>query len=109
MPRRPHGIALKPTQGDGISAKRHRLDHIGAAANTAIDNDLRPAANLFDDFGQDLDAAAAVIQLAATVIGHINSFDPQFDRTSGVLGGGDSFQGQGNVVGVLEPLDLIPA
>ncbi len=75
-----------------LAPKRHRLDDVGAAAEAAVDDDLRPALHRGRDLGQHLDRAAAVIELAPAVVGDVDRIDAVSDRDLGILGGGDALE-----------------
>ena len=47
-----------------------------------------------DDFRQHVRGAAAVIELAAAVIGDVDELDAVIERDLGVLGGGDALDGE---------------
>src|SRR5260370_18034465 len=61
-------VYVEPAPGDRIGAQGHRVDHIGAAADAAIDDDVRAPANRFDDLGQYVDRPDALIELAPAVV-----------------------------------------
>ncbi len=67
-------VALHPAEPDEVGSGRHRLHDIGAARHASIDDDLCPAVDHIDDLRQHVHRAAAVVELAAAVIGDV---DPQ--------------------------------
>ncbi len=87
--------ALHAADGDQIGAGRDRLDDIRAAADRAVDDDLGAAADRIGDLWQHVDRAAAVIELAAAVVRHVDPLDAVLDRDRGVLGGGDALDQSG--------------
>ena len=58
--------------------------------NAAVDHDLGAPGDGVDHLRQHVDRAAAVIELAAAVVGDVDPVDPVVDRDLGVLGGGDA-------------------
>ena len=68
----------------------------------------RPADGLHH-LGQHVDAAAAVIELAAAVVGDVDHVDAVLDGDARVLGGGDALEDQRDVGASLEALDVVPA
>ena len=91
-----------------MGAERDGLDHVGAAHEAAIDHDLGPAGDGGGDLGQDIDGGAAVVKLAATVVGDVDHIDAVPDGNLGVLGGRDALDDQGDVMGILEALHVVP-
>ena len=61
-------VDVEPAAGDRVGAEDQRLDDVGAAANTAIDDDTRAAADRFDDLRQYVDRTDALIELAAAMV-----------------------------------------
>ena len=70
---------LQLADADHGGAARDGLQNVGAAHETAVDDELGFAARDADDLGQELDGAAAVIELPAAVIGHVNDVDAVLD------------------------------
>ena len=68
----------------------------------------RPPADRLDDFGQHVDRADALVELAPAMVRHIDAIDPVLDRDLGVLGGGDALQDQRDVDILLDPVDVAP-
>jgi len=62
-----------------------RLHHVAAPAEAAVDHDLRAALHGVDDFGEHMHRAAAVIELSAAVIAHVDPFDAVIERHQRVL------------------------
>src|SRR6516225_8017343 len=97
-----------PPAGDRVGAEDQRFDHVGAAADAAIDNDARLPADRLDDLGQDVDRPDTLIELAAAMVRHVDAVDPMLDRDLRVLGGRDAFEDQRNVEAFLDALDIAP-
>jgi hypothetical protein len=101
LPRRGERIALHAAEPDEMGAERHCLDDVAAAAKTAVDDDRGASGDRLDDFRQNIHGTAAVIELAAAVIGDVDDFDAVIERDFGVLRGRDAFDGERNF---FEPL-----
>ena len=76
--------------------------------NDAVDQDLGAAADGLDDLRQHVHRAAAMIELAAAMVGDVDPFDAVIDRDPGVLGGGDALDRQRNLELLLDALDRAP-
>ena len=61
-----------------------------------------------DHLRQHVDRAAAVVELAAAVVRHVDPFDAVLDRDAGVLGGGDALDGERDLELLLDALDRLP-
>jgi len=59
---------LQASNADEIGTRRNSLYYICAAAKRAIDHDLGTAADGFDDLGQDVHRASAMIELTPAVV-----------------------------------------
>ena len=101
-------VALHPAEPDEIGAGGHRLDDVGAARHAAVDDDLRLAVDHVDDLRQHVHRAAAVVELAAAVIGDVDPGDAVIERDPGILGGGDALEHQRNVELLPDALDGAP-
>src|SRR5581483_1912555 len=101
-------IALHAAEPDQMRAGRDRLDHVGAAVKAAVDDDFGAAADRLDDLGQHVERAAAMVELAAAMIGDEDELDAVIERDLGVLGGGDALEGQRNLELRLDALDGAP-
>src|SRR5215472_16011424 len=101
-------VALHAAKPDEVGAKRQRLDDVGAAIDGAVDDDRRPARNRLHHFRQDLGRTAAVIELAAAVIGHVDDLDAVIERDLGVFGGADALNSERDLVLAFHALDRAP-
>ena len=101
-------VALHAAEADQMRAERDRLDDVGAATEAAVDNDLGAAGDRVDDFRQHIGRAAAVIELAAAVVGDVDELDAVIERDLGVLGGGDALDGERDLEFALDALDRAP-
>src|SRR5215208_7761408 len=82
--------------------------HVAAAAEAAVDDDPRPPGDRGDDLRQEIERAAAMIELPAAMVRDIDRGDAVLAGERRVLGGGDPFQDQRHVVLVPEALHVIP-
>ena len=89
---RGQAIDIQPADRDRVRTQDHRLHDVSAAADPAVDDDARLAADRLDDFRQDVDRAEHLVELAAAVVRDIDAIDAELDRTARVLDGGDAFQ-----------------
>ena len=101
-------VALHAAEPDEMRAERDRLDDVAAAIEAAVDDDLGPVGDRVDDFRQRVGRAAAVIELAAAVIGDVDELDAVIERDLGVLGGGDALDGERDLEFALDALDRLP-
>src|SRR6185369_8836290 len=101
--------ALQAADADQVGARGEALDDVGAAAERAIDDDLGATADGLNHFRQYMHGAAAVVELAAAVIGDVDALDAVIERDLGVLGGADAFDDQRDLVLVLDQLHRAPA
>src|SRR5262249_54491025 len=100
--------ALHAADADKVGARRDRLDDVGAAAERAIDQDLRAPGDGVHDLGQYLHGAAAVIELPPAVVGDVNPVHAVIERNPGVLGGRNALDDERNLDPPLDPLDRRP-
>ena len=61
----------------------------------AVDHDFRAAGNRVDDLGQHMHGAAAVVELAAAMVRHVDPVDAVIERDLRILRGGDALDHQG--------------
>jgi len=62
-------IAIEPPDADEIGTERDRLDDVGTAADAAVEDDLRLAADRGDDLGQHFERTAPVIDTTFSAVG----------------------------------------
>lgn len=91
---------------DGLCAKGDRLEYIASAAYTAVDEDLEVWIRVValrlergDDLHEDLEAGAARVELATTVVGEDDALDAGFVRKDSILGGRDTLEDDGHCDG----------
>ncbi len=101
-------VALHAAEADEIGAERDRLDDIGAAIEAAVDDDHGAAGDRFDDFRQHVHRTAAVVELAAAVIGDVDDLDAVIERDLGVFRGADALDAERNFELRFHALDGAP-
>src|SRR5262249_20797787 len=87
----------------------HRLDDVTAAAERAINDDLCASGDGVDDLRQHFHRATAMIELTPSVVGDVDPLDPVIECDGGILRGGNSLDGEGNIEFLLDALDGGPA
>ena len=58
----------------------------------AIDHDEGSPTDRFNNLGQNIDRADALVELAPAMVRHVYAIGPAFERHLGVLGGADALQ-----------------
>src|SRR6202166_2623999 len=101
-------VALHATEPDEVGTYCFRLDDIAAAIEAAVNDDLGTAGDRLDDFRQHIGRAAAMIELAAAVIGDEDEIHAMIEAKLGVFGGGNAFDGEGYLELRLDALDGLP-
>jgi len=100
--------ALQPADADEIGAGYNRLDDVGAAADRAIDHDLGAAGDGVDDFRQYMHRAAAMVELASTVVRHVDPIHAVIERDVRIFRGRNALDDQRDLVPVLDQFDGAP-
>jgi hypothetical protein len=59
---------LEPHDPHGVRAQRDGFGNVGSAQAPPVKDDCRPAFHRGDDLGKQLDGAATMIELAATMV-----------------------------------------
>ena len=77
---------------NGAGAERQCLDHVGAAADAAVDVDLDPAVDGLDDLGQERGGRRDGVELTAAVIRDDDRVGAVLDCEQRVLAGLDPLQ-----------------
>ena len=105
---RGHRPGLEPADADRVRAERQRLQHIGAALDAAIDDDRCPPRHRLHDLRQHVQRRATLVQLAASVVRHVDHFHTEVARDGGIFGAGDALQDQWNCEPGLDAPDQVP-
>src|SRR5690606_12309424 len=103
------GPALELADGDDVRAEGQRLQHVAAPQHAAVHYDLSASGDGFDDFRQRVQAANAVVQLAAAVVGHPDHVDAALHGGEGVLRRGDALEHHGQTARHLpDTVEVVP-
>ena len=108
--------ARPPPPGRGIRAGRRPphwrrgdgLDHVGAAHEGAVDDDGRAPGHRVDHLGQDVHAAAPVIELPTAVVADVDDVHAVLDASAASSAVAMPLRPAACPVGVLEALDVVP-
>src|SRR5258708_18038140 len=100
--------ALQPADADEISAGYNRLDDVGAAADRAIDHDLGAAGDGVDAFRQYMHRTAAMVELASTVVRHVDPIHAVIERDQRIFRGRNALDDQRDLVLVLDQFHGAP-
>ena len=108
-----HGVEEGAADTDALGAQAERLDDVGAAADAAVDEDvdLGVEAALAQDghgLGEDLDAGARKVELAAAVVGEDDAADAGVGGAQDVLDALDALEDDGHPGDGQEPGDVGP-
>src|SRR5690606_37129292 len=108
LARRAEREGEQPPDADQPRAHRNGLQHVRAAHEAAVDDDLGLAANRRDHLGEQVDRAAAVVELPAAVIRHVDHVDAVLEREARVLARADALHDQRHADGALQLLHELP-
>src|SRR5205085_1517808 len=86
-PARRQAPALQAAQRDDVGAERDGFDDVAATLNTAVEHDLGSTAHGLGNLGQCVQAAEAMVDLAAAVIGDPDILHTMLDGDLGIFGG----------------------
>src|ERR1700722_9688084 len=101
-------VTLHTTQSDQACTHRDRLDDIAAAIEAAVDDHLGAAGDRFNHFRHNVGRAAAMIELAAAVIGDVDELEAMFHAELGDFRVGDTFDRERYFVFRLDAIDGLP-
>ena len=109
-----HGVEERSADADALGAQTERLDDIGRAANATVDKDLDAVLPLAlaqhgHHLGEDLDAGAGKVELAAAVVGEHDAVHPDLDGADDVLDALDALEHDRHLGDAQEPGDVAPA
>ena len=91
-----------------VAPSARGLHDVGAAQESAVDQDLGAARHRLDHLRQHVDAPAAVVELASAVVGDVDHVDAHVAREHRVLAGRDALEHQRDVETVPHPASPRP-
>lgn len=98
-----------PANHDCPSACRDRLEHVGAAPDSAIEVNVQPITDGVDDLGECEDCGVRALQGVATVVADDHARDVVLKAAGGVLGGWDALDDNRESGAGGNPVDDIPS
>ena len=99
---------LQAPDADGVGAVRDRLEHVRAAHEAAVDDDLGASGDRVEDLAQDLDRRPRVVELAATVVGDVDRLDAMLDGQLGILGALDALEDERQAATLADAREPVP-
>lgn len=111
---RTHGEQERPSEPHARGSEAESFNDICGPTNAAVDVDFdavlpAPFAEHGHDFGQDFDAGAREVELAAAVVGEDDAVHADFDGADDVFDALDAFEDDGHFRDAEEPGDVFPA
>ncbi len=100
---------VRPPDQAGRGAERHRLDHVAAAPDAAVDQHRHAAFDRLGHARQSPDRGHRPVQLAAAVVGDDHAVDAVIDRGARVVRMQDALQEQRPRPDLAQPGDIAPA
>src|SRR5262245_65599903 len=97
-----------PADAHGGRPHAQRLDDVGAAAETGIDQDRHASVHGLDDLWQSVDGGAAGILAACAAIGDDDRVDAVVSGEHGTLPGQDALDDDLHLGGDAKALELVP-
>ena len=88
--------------------QRPGLDHIGAAADTAVHQHHSPAADRVNRPGKHLGGSRIAVELAPTMVGDDHPGSPRVQCGTRIVGMGDPLRHHGQPAQAGQPLDVPP-
>ena len=76
---------LETADTGSACAERNRLQHVRAAINTAVDDDLGASPDRLDDLGKHFKRPRCAVELPAAVVGHVDRVASGFDGKGRIL------------------------
>ena len=100
---------MRPPDQAGRGAERHRLDHVAAAPDAAVDQHRDAAFDRLGHGRQSADRGDRAVQLAAAVVGDDHAVDAVIDRGARLVRMQDALQEQRPRPDLAQPGDIAPA
>lgn len=110
---RRHSVQERPADPDALGAETQGLEDVGGAADAAVDEDLDLVLEAHGSqdghrLGEDLDAGAGELELAAAVVGEHDALDAALDGLDDVLDALHALEHDGHGRDGAEPGDVGP-
>ena len=102
------GVDHCPAKEDAGGAEGAGAEDVDAGADAGIEQQLDIIAYCLFDCGEEADAAAGAVELAAAVVGDDQGFDAHALGNFGVFGVHDAFEYDGAAPLLLDPFDVLP-
>src|SRR5207249_7145757 len=68
-------VEIEPADRHGICAERNAFDDVGASAESAVDDDLRPSPHGVDDVLQNVHRSPPMVELPSAMVGDVDAVD----------------------------------
>ena len=91
-----------------LRAERNCLQHVRAAIDAAIHDDVRPPGDRIDDLRQHFDATARAIELPAAMVGDVDRTRTMLDGEPGILGRRDALEDDWQRRALADAFDRLP-
>ena len=101
-------VERRASEHHRVRAECQRLDHVGAAAKTTVDDERGARADGAHDLRQHLERADAVIQLPAAVVADHDAIAAEADGALGVAHVEDPLHQELAAPGFADPLQILP-
>src|SRR5690606_9314370 len=101
-------VDVWPPDEAGAGTERHGLQHVRAAADAAVHEDLHAPTCRLDDRRQDVDGGRHAIELAAAVVGDDNAVDAVFDHLLALVRADDALDQQRPLPDTADEIEVLP-
>src|SRR5262245_23403783 len=102
-------VKIEPSNRYGIGAERDAFDDIGASAESAVDDDLRPSSHGVDDLLQNVHRSSPVVELPSAMVGDVDAVDAVIAGDDCILRGLNALDDHRQLAALAKALDLRPA
>ena len=102
-------IQIRSTDRTGIGAKRHGLDHVRAASDAAVDDQLESIAHGIAHRGEAIDRRRGRVELPAAVIGDHDRADARIGGALRIVGRLQTLDDERPAPFPHQPGDVVPA
>src|SRR5215217_5531120 len=95
----------RTTEHHAVGPECERLEDIGAAAKSAVDEHGEPIVDRRGHLAENLDASRGAIKLPSAVVGHDDAVGAAFDGAQSILDAEDPFEQKLAFPACADPLD----